>query len=72
MAFRCRADDGPPLDADLVAAIFQGIRTNIARKPYIYVIFQGGGGGVRTPVPPLDPHMGDAFTLIVCLMSHDC
>ena len=31
--------------------IFQGIWTRIAKKPYIFVIFQGGGG-VRTPVPP--------------------
>ena len=56
MAFRWRADDGPTLNAGLVAAIFQGIRTSIARKPYIFVIFQGGRG--RTPFPPLDPHMG--------------
>ena len=35
--------------------IFQGIRTCIAKKPYIFVIFQGKG--VRTPFPPLDPHM---------------
>ena len=31
--------------------IFQGIRTSIAKKPYIFVIFQEGGGGVRTPCP---------------------
>ena len=35
--------------------IFKGIRTSIAKEPYIFVIFQGGG--VRTPCPPLDPHM---------------
>ena len=29
--------------------IFQGIRTSIAKKPYICVIFQGGSG---PPVPP--------------------
>ena len=29
--------------------IFQGIGTSIARKPYIFVIFQGGSG---PPVPP--------------------
>ena len=28
-----------------------GIRTSIAKKPYIFVIFSGGGG-VRTPCPP--------------------
>ena len=31
--------------------ILQGIRTSIVQKPYIFVIFQGGGG-VRTPCPP--------------------
>ena len=40
----------PTLNAGLAAAIFQGIRTCIARKPYIFVIFQCGG-------PDLDPHM---------------
>ena len=33
--------------------IFQGIWTSIAKKPYIFIIFQGGGGAH----PPLDPHM---------------
>ena len=32
--------------------------TSIAKESYIFVIFQGGGGvGVRTPCPTLDPHM---------------
>ena len=31
--------------------IFQRVRTSIAKKPYIFVIFHGGGG-VRTPCPP--------------------
>ena len=48
MAFRWRADDGPTLNASLVAVIC------IARKTYIFVIFQRGG--VWTPCPPLDPH----------------
>ena len=34
--------------------IFQGIRTSIAKKPYIFVIFQGGGSEI--PVP----HSGSA------------
>ena len=50
--------------------IFQGIRTSIAKKPYIFVIFQGGGGGgggggeggSGPPVPPLDPHMHSLLT----------
>ena len=35
--------------------IFKGIRTSIAKKPYIFVIFQGGGGGSRPPVRPSGP-----------------
>ena len=36
--------------------IFQGIGTIIAKKTYIFVIFQGGGGGgLDTLSPPLDP-----------------
>ena len=27
----------------------------MAKGPYRFVIFQGGGGG--PPVPPLDPHL---------------
>ena len=49
MAFRWRANDGPTLNPGLVAAIFQGIRTCIARNPYIFVIFQGG----PDPLSPL-------------------
>ena len=32
--------------------IFQVIRTSTARKPYIFVIFQGGGGR-PDPISPL-------------------
>ena len=43
MAFRWHADDGPTLDAAIMLAWqicdFQGIRTSIAKKPYIFVIF---------------------------------
>ena len=46
MAFRWRADAaGPSLNARMITVIFQGIRTRIAEKPYIFVIFLGGGGG---------------------------
>ena len=31
---------------------FKGIRTSIAKEPYIFVIFQGGGRGPDPPVPP--------------------
>ena len=59
-AFRWRADDGPTLNAGLVAAIFQGTRTCIARKPYIFVIFHGGSG-------PPGPPSGSAHDFFTCL-----
>ena len=48
--------------------IVLGILTNIAKEPYIFIIYQGGGvkeplfyylsGGGSGPLPPsLDPHM---------------
>ena len=49
MAFRWRVNGS--------FVIFQGIRTSIAKKPLNFCDFSGGGG-VRTPCPPLDPHMG--------------
>ena len=57
MAFCWRANDGPTLNAGLVAAIFfQGIQTSIAKKPNNFEIFQGGWG--PDPLsPPLDLHM---------------
>ena len=50
MAFRWRVDDGQAFN------VIQGIRTCIARKPYIFVIFQGGH-------PPLDPSILDKIKL---------
>ena len=41
MAFRWRADVGLTSNAGLV---FQGIRSSITKKPYIFVVFQGDGG----------------------------
>ena len=49
MEFRWPADDGPTLNAGLVA----GIRSSIAKKPYIFVIFQvcvWGGGRIPCPL----------------------
>ena len=40
------------LTLDVGLAIFHGIRTNIAKEPYSFVIFQRTGG-----VQTLDPHM---------------
>ena len=39
MAFRWPADYGPTLNGSFV--VFQWIHTSIAKKPYIFVIFQG-------------------------------
>ena len=60
MAFRWRADDGATLKDGLVAAIFQGIWTCIARKPY-FCDFSGGGPDPLPPPPPLDPPMSSLF-----------
>ena len=61
-AFRWRADDDPTFNAGLVAAIYQGNRTCIARKLYIFVIFQGGSD----PLSPLDPHMSNPVKHALC------
>ena len=53
--FRWQADDGPTLNACLVALIFREIWTSIAKKPYIFVIFFQGG---KDPLPP--PPSGSA------------
>ena len=48
--------------------ILQGIRTSIAKKPYISVIFQPGGGGPDHLSPCLDPrrhrHLKNLFVLM--------
>ena len=52
----CRTNDGPTFNAGLVTLwFFQEIFTSIARKPYSFVIFRGGGS--RPHVPPLNPPM---------------
>ena len=57
MAFRWWAYGGQTLNAGLVAVIFQGIRTCIAIKPYIFLIFQEG----PDPCPP--PPFGSAHKI---------
>ena len=58
MAFRWRADAaGPSLNARMITVIFQGIRTRIAEKPYIFVILRGGGGASD----PLMSYGGESF-----------
>ena len=38
-----------------------GPNANFFRNPCTYVLFSRGGGGVRTPYPPQDPHMGNVI-----------
>ena len=60
MVFRWRADDGWLCSF----VIFQGIRTSIAKKPFIFCDFIGVGG--RPPVPPLDrPCMGWSVNVVL-------
>ena len=37
--------------------IVQGVRTSIAKKYYMFVVFQGGGGGSDPLIPSLGPSM---------------
>ena len=50
MVFRWRADEGPTLNADLAGLRFKGIQTSIAKKPYIFVNFQGGPDPLSPPL----------------------
>ena len=47
--------------------IFQGIRTSIAKKPYVFVIFKGGPDPM--PPPPLDPHLLSLYVRVFVLGS---
>ena len=62
------ADDGPTLNASLVALWFKGIQTSIAKKPYIFCDFRGCSG---PPVAPLDPHMFCTFLATVTIKTID-
>ena len=45
-----------------VSNFFQGgPNASFYRSTYTYLLFSRGGGGVRTPYPPLDPHMGNVI-----------
>ena len=50
MTFRWLADDGPTLNAGLVALRFEGIGISIARKLIFFVIFQVGSR-LSAPLP---------------------
>ena len=49
-----------------IFVIFQGIRTSIAKKPYIFVIFQGG------PDPLSPPPSGSAHEHVATIFSRNC
>ena len=67
MVFHWRADDDPTLNAGLV---FQGFWTSIAKKPYIFVIFQGGGGPDPQSLPLERPCIDVASNQVLhCLQS---
>ena len=54
MAFRWRADDGPTLNAGLVALWFSGDPGQYYKEALYFVIFRGGGGGGGPdPLSPL-------------------
>ena len=59
MAFRWRADDDPTLNAGLV--VFENCIFSIAKKFYVFVIFQVGG------CPPPPPPSGSAHGTGLCL-----
>ena len=48
MTFRWPANDGPKLNAGLVACDFSGDPISIAKKPYIFVFVRG----CPEPLPP--------------------
>ena len=59
MALRWPVDNGPKLNLASRFVIFQGIRTSIAKKPYVFVIFKGSG----PPVPPGSAYDGTSHML---------
>ena len=66
MAFRWRANNGPTLNACLVALRFLGDPDQYCLETLFIVIFHGGGGGGGSgpPVRPLDPPMKVKFTCL--------
>ena len=69
--FSLAANDGQTLNAGLVALwFFRG--SGPARKPYIFVIFQGGGGWTPCPPLPLDQRMIQLYTVcqFTCLFKN--
>ena len=69
MAFRWRAHDGSSLNAGLVALCFcKGYGSALQRDSISLYL---GGGGVRTPCPPLDPRMAKIQTISAVTEIHN-
>ena len=68
MAFRWRAENGPPLNAGFVASVILGDPASklLGDPVYFFVILQGGPDPLSPP--PLDPHM----TSMRLLELHSC
>ena len=65
LAFRLRTADDPALNADLIAlSFFRGSGPRIAKKPYIFVIFQGESGPL-SPSGSAHVYMSDETSLSV-------
>ena len=52
---------GPLYSGGVVSNFFQGVQMLISIETHIRTCYFPGGGGVRTPYPPLDPHMGNVI-----------
>ena len=62
--FRWAGCNGLTLNIGLVTVIFQGIWTNIAKKPIALRFFRGSGPPVTPPPPPpLDLHMTEQMAI---------
>ena len=55
---------GGPLFSRGVSNFFQGggVQMLISLETHVRTCYFPGGGGVGTPYPPLDPHMGNVIT----------
>ena len=70
MAFRWRGDDGPTLNAGLVALCFSGDPDQYCYETQYFCDFSGWGGESGPPVPPLDPPMLHITELITGVGKH--
>ena len=64
---------GPLFPEGGVSKLFQGVQMLISIETHIRTCYFPGGGGVRTPYPPLDLHMGNVplLTMIAGMLCQD-